>query len=100
MDLWSDFIGFFTGILAPVADPPFSALFILFVSVSLALIASWATMRFSDVEQTRENMQEISEWRKKLDEARKTMDPMLLQEVQDQQSRIMSLNAQMMSSRC
>jgi len=100
MDLWSDFIGFFTGILGPVGQPPYSAIFILFVSVGLALITSWATMRFSNVEQMKENMQEISEWRKKLDVARKTMDPMLLQEVQDQQSRIMRLNADMMSSRC
>ncbi|MHA2118862.1 MAG: EMC3/TMCO1 family protein, partial [Candidatus Thorarchaeota archaeon] len=100
MDLWSDFIGFFTGILGPVSQPPFSAVFILFVSVALALIASWATMRFSDVEQMKANMEEVSEWRKKLDVARKTMDPLLLQEVQDQQSRIMRLNTQMMGSRC
>ncbi len=100
MDLWSDFIGVFTGILEPVAQPPNAALFILFVSVALALIASWATMRFSNVEEMRANMQEVSEWRKKLDVARKTMDPMLLQEVQDQQARIMRINTQMMGARC
>ena len=89
----------FTGILAPVSQPPYSAVFVLAVSVSLALIASWITMRFSDMEKMKANMEEIKEWRRKLDVARKTMDPMLLQEVQDQQARIMRINAEMMGSR-
>ena len=44
-------------------------------------------------------MEEIKKWREKLSVARKTMDPLLLQEVADQQSRIMRLNADLMSAR-
>ncbi|MFQ5834281.1 MAG: EMC3/TMCO1 family protein [Candidatus Thorarchaeota archaeon] len=99
MDPWSDFIQFFANLLDPVATLPFSAPFILIVSVALALISIWATTRFTDVEKLKADMQEMKEWREKFNLARKTMDAALLQEVQDQQSRMMRINADMMSAR-
>jgi uncharacterized membrane protein (DUF106 family) len=99
MDPWSDFIQYFAGILDPVSSLPLSAPFILGVSVSLALISIWATMRFTDVEKLKEDMEAVKQWREKFNTARKTMDPALLQEVSDEQSRIMRINASMMGAR-
>jgi uncharacterized membrane protein (DUF106 family) len=100
MDLWGGFIESITNILAPVAVMPWSAVFILVVSVSLALISIWATNRFTDMEQLKEQMDEIKEWREKFNKARQTMDPIALQEVADEQGRIMRLNSQIMGNRC
>jgi uncharacterized membrane protein (DUF106 family) len=99
MDPFGDFIQFFVGILEPVSRMPLSAPFILGVSVSLALISVWATTKFTDVEELKENMETIKQWREKFDVARKTMDPALLQEVSDEQGMVMRLNASMMGSR-
>lgn len=99
MDPFGDFIQFFVGILEPVSTMPFSAPFILGVSVSLALISVWATTKFTDIAELKENMETIKQWREKFDVARKTMDPALLQEVSDEQGMVMRLNASMMGSR-
>jgi len=100
MDPWGGFLQSITDILAPVAVLPWSAIFILVVSISLALISIWATNRFTDMDQIKESMEEIKAWREKFERARKSMDPLLLQEVQDEQGRIMRLNSQIMGSRC
>ncbi|NHJ15011.1 MAG: DUF106 domain-containing protein, partial [Candidatus Thorarchaeota archaeon] len=100
MDLWGDFLLSITNLLSPVGSMPWSAVFILVVSVSLAVISIWATNRFTDIEKMKEQMEEIKVWRSKFDQARKSMDPLLLQEVADEQARIMRLNSQIMSARC
>jgi uncharacterized membrane protein (DUF106 family) len=99
LDLFGDILQFFVNVLAPVSSYPNSAAFVVFVSVSLALVSSWATLRFSDVEKLQENMKEVQEWQKKANEARKTMDPYLLEEVQQSQGRIMRLQTEMMGNR-
>ena len=81
-------------------QPPGATIFILFVSIGLNLLSIWATNRFTDVKQMQENMEEVKAWREKFNEARKTMDPLLLEEVMAQQQRIMRINADMMGARC
>jgi uncharacterized membrane protein (DUF106 family) len=96
MDIWSDFIALF----APVSVMPWSAVFITFVAIGLALISIWSTRRFSDMEKMKEDMAAVQEWRERFNEARKTMDPILLQQVQEDQGRIMRLQSSMMTNRC
>ncbi|TFG32099.1 DUF106 domain-containing protein [Candidatus Thorarchaeota archaeon] len=78
---------------------PWSVLTILMVNFLLMFISIYATNKFTDVEKTKENMAEIKAWQEKMKAARKTMDPVALQEVMDDQGRIMRLNSQIMSSR-
>ncbi len=99
LDLFGDILQFFVNALQPVSSYPTSAAFVVFVSVGLALISSWVTLRFSDVEKLQKDMEEVQEWQRKFKEARKTMDPYLLQEVQDTQGRILRLQSEMMGSR-
>ena len=93
MDIFSD-------IYLMLIQPPVSTVFIILVSIGLNIFSIWATARFTDVEKLRENMDVVKEWQKKFNEARKTMDPMLLEEVMAEQQRIMRINAEMMTSRC
>lgn len=93
MDILSDLI-------LALTQMPWSAPFILFVGLGISLLSIWATNRWTDIEKTNEVMNEIKAWREKYNKARETMDPILLEEVMAEQSKIMALNAQMMSSRC
>ncbi|MFW9795154.1 MAG: EMC3/TMCO1 family protein [Candidatus Thorarchaeota archaeon] len=96
MDLWSDFLAIF----GPVSVLPWSAVFVTLVAIGLALMSIWATRRFTDMERMQQNMEDINAWREKFNEARKTMDPILLQQVQEDQGRIMRLQSSMMTDRC
>jgi uncharacterized membrane protein (DUF106 family) len=96
MDIFSDIASF----LAPVAQPPISAVFILGISVLMTLASIWATKRFTDVEKLQQDTEEVKEWQRQFNEARKTMDPEALQRVMDGQSRIMKLQSSMMMARC
>jgi uncharacterized membrane protein (DUF106 family) len=99
-DIISAFFDFFTSLLSPVATPPYSAVFIIVVSVALALISIVVTQRVSDVEQLQEDMDTVKQWQAKFNEARKNQDPQMLQEVVDSQSQIMSIQGRMMKERC
>ncbi|MGY5865417.1 MAG: EMC3/TMCO1 family protein [Candidatus Thorarchaeota archaeon] len=96
MDLWTDFLAIF----GPVSVMPWSAFFVAGVAIGLSLISIWATRRFSDTEKLKQDMEDVKAWRARFDEARKTMDPILLEEVQAEQGRIMRLQSSMMTARC
>ncbi|MFW9954100.1 MAG: EMC3/TMCO1 family protein [Candidatus Thorarchaeota archaeon] len=99
-DFISDFINYLAAFFEPVSKMPYSAPFILVVSVLLALVSIVLTNKLTDPEKMKEDMEEVKAWQAKFNEARKTGDPQLLQEVMDSQSRIMRLQSNMMSSRC
>ncbi|MGY5878660.1 MAG: EMC3/TMCO1 family protein [Candidatus Thorarchaeota archaeon] len=92
MDIFSDLILTFSTM-------PWSAITILVVNVFLALISIWATNRFTDMEKMKADMEEVKIWREKMNVARKTMDPVLLDEVMADQGRIMKINGAMMGAR-
>ena len=92
MDMFTDFIQIFSTM-------PWSAITILVVNVFLALISIAATNRFTDRDKMKADMEEVKIWQDKMKAARKTMDPVALQEVMADQGRIMRINGSMMSAR-
>ena len=96
MDIWSDFIAIF----APVSAMPWSTVFVSLVALGIVLMSIWMTRRFSDMEKMKEDMATVKEWQARFNEARKTMDPILLQQVQEDQGRIMRIQSSMMTARC
>ena len=92
MDLFSDLIATFSVM-------PWSVVTIIVVNVILALISIAATNKFTDMEKLKTDMEEVKAWNEKMKVARKTMDPVLLEEVMADQGRIMRINGQMMSAR-
>jgi uncharacterized membrane protein (DUF106 family) len=99
MDLWSDLLNSIVAVFEPVSLMPFSAPFVILISVGISLLSLALTKKFSDVEKLKANMEEIKEWQQKFKVARESMNPVLLQEVMDHQQRIMRLNAEVMSAR-
>ncbi|MFW9959172.1 MAG: EMC3/TMCO1 family protein [Candidatus Odinarchaeota archaeon] len=99
MDPWSDFIQAIASLFQPMATPPWSGILIVLVNIGLALISIWATNKFTDVEKMKQDMAEVKAWQDKMKAARKSMDPVALQEVINDQGRIMRLNSSMMGAR-
>ena len=96
MDLWSDFLAIF----GPVSVMPWSAIFVAAVAIGLALMSIWATRRFTDQEKMKQDMEDIKAWQEKFKLARQSTDPLELQQVQEDQGRIMRLQSSMMMDRC
>lgn len=78
---------------------PGSTILIMLVSIGLSLISIWATRRFTDMEKMQQDMEDIKEWQERLKRARQSMDPIELQQVQEDQGRILRLQGSMMTSR-
>ncbi|MCK4484317.1 MAG: DUF106 domain-containing protein [Candidatus Thorarchaeota archaeon] len=98
-DILADFLQSIAALLTPVGSMPLSAPFVAIVSVLVALLTTWATKKFSDVEQANADMEEIKAWQTKFNEARQTMNQELLEEVMADQGRIMKLQGSMLSSK-
>jgi uncharacterized membrane protein (DUF106 family) len=86
-------------LLQIISTIPGSAVFITLVSIGLALMSIWATRRFTDMEKMKADMEEVKAWQERFKKARQTMDPIELQQVMDDQGRIMRLNSSMMAAR-
>ncbi len=98
-DIWANFVQSIAALLVPVESMPLSTPFVAIVSVLVALFTTWATKKFTDVEQANADMEEIKGWQTKFNEARKTMNQELLEEVMADQGRIMKLQGNMLSSK-
>ncbi|MEM2143313.1 MAG: EMC3/TMCO1 family protein [Candidatus Thorarchaeota archaeon] len=78
---------------------PFSGLFIALVSILVVLISTYVTSKMVDLDQMKMDMDETKVWREKLKQARRTADPVLLQEIIDNQQRILLIQSRMTSAR-
>ena len=83
-----------------ISTMPGSTVFILLVSIALALVSIWATRRFTDMEKMQEDMAEVKAWQERFKAAKASMDPVELEQVMADQGRIMRLNSSMMTARC
>ena len=92
MQLWSD-------LLQTISTMPGSTILVTLVAIGIALLSIWATRRFTDMEKMQADMEEIKAWQERFKKARKSMDPIELQQVMDDQGRIMRLQSAMMTSR-
>ncbi|MCF2137852.1 MAG: EMC3/TMCO1 family protein [Candidatus Thorarchaeota archaeon] len=99
MDLIGDIIAAIGNALGPLLYPPLSMIFITIVSLFVVFISTYSTKKFTDVEKLNEQMEEVKAWQQKFKEARKSMNPVLLQDVMDDQQRIMRIQTQMMGAR-
>ena len=92
MQFWSDFLQILSTI-------PGATILTTLVALGIALLSIWATRRLTDMETMQADMEEIKAWQERFKKARQTMDPIELQQVMDDQGRIMRLQSSMMASR-
>jgi uncharacterized membrane protein (DUF106 family) len=65
MDLWSDIVESIVSVFEPVSMMPYSAPFVILISVGISFISLILTKKFTDVEKLKANMEEINIWQQK-----------------------------------
>ncbi|MFW9908598.1 MAG: EMC3/TMCO1 family protein [Candidatus Thorarchaeota archaeon] len=99
-DFIADFLAWFSQAFAIFADPPYSALFIMAVSVMVTSISQLATRRFTDMRRLKRYQAEIKQFQAMQKEAEKTQNEKLLKKVRRRKAYIDRIQRESMTDRC
>ena len=99
-DLFGDFLAWFGVVFAPVAQPPFSVLFIMGVSLFVSTLSNLAMRRFTDMRRLNRYQAEIKQYQAMDKEAKKTQNEKLMKKVKRRKPYIDRIQRESMSSRC
>ncbi len=99
-DLLADFANWIGGSLAIFADPPYSAILIVFASVSLSTISNLGMKKFADMRRLKRYQTEIKQYREMQKEAERTQNAKLLKKVKRRKAYIDRIQREMMTERC
>ena len=79
-----------------LSGPPGSTISVLGISILISFVMTFLRSRLTNKEKLNAARREISEWKSSFDEARRTGNKKLLTKAENQQSRIMKLQSEMM----
>ncbi|TFG33281.1 DUF106 domain-containing protein [Candidatus Thorarchaeota archaeon] len=99
-DLFGDFLAWFGVIFAPVAQPPFSALFIMFVSLFVSTLSNLAMRRFTDMRRLNRYQAEVKQYQEMEKEAKRTQNEKLMKKVKRRKAYIDRIQRESMGARC
>jgi len=99
-DLFLDFMNWFGAIANVVDEPPWSAIFIMFVSVFVSTLSNLAMRRFSDMRRLNRYQAEIKQYQEMEKEARKTQNEKLMKKVKRRKAYIDRIQREQMGARC
>ncbi|MDH4213157.1 MAG: EMC3/TMCO1 family protein [Candidatus Thorarchaeota archaeon] len=99
-DLFTDFAIWFATAFQLFQKPPFSALFIMLVSVVVSTMSNLAMKRFSDMRRLQRQQLEIKQYQEMEKEAKRTQNEKLLKKVKRRKAYIDRIQREQLSSRC
>lgn len=99
-DLIADFMAWLISVLGFVRYPPYAALFIMLVSVSISTTSNLAMKRFSDMRRLQRHQLEIKQFREMEKEAQKTQNEKLLRKVKRRKAYIDKIQRDQLGARC
>ncbi len=99
-NLFVDFMNWFGTVFAGVSDPPWSAIFIMLVSVFVSTMSNLAMKRFSDMRRLNRYQAEIKQYQEMEKEARETQNEKLMKKVKRRKAYIDRIQREQMSARC
>jgi uncharacterized membrane protein (DUF106 family) len=99
-DIIGDFMVWFTTTFAFFKSPPFAALFIMFISLSISTMSNLAMKRFTDMRRLNRYQTEIKQFREMEQKAQKTQNEKLMKKVKRRKSYIDRIQREQMSARC
>ncbi len=88
------------GLIELISYPPFSAIFILTVSMTTTTISQLATKRFTDMRRLQRYQAEVKQYQEMQKEAEKTQNAKLLKKVKRRKAYIDRIQREMMTDRC
>ncbi len=99
-DLLGDFMAWFAVVFAGVQYPPYSALFIMFVSLSVSTMSNLAMRRFTDMRRLTRYQAEIKQHQEMDKEAKRTGNEKLMKKVKRRKAYIDRIQRESMTNRC
>ena len=99
-DIFADFMNWFALIFAGVQYPPFSALFIMIVSLSVSTTSNLAMRRFTDMRRLNRYQAEVKQYQEMEKEAKRTQNEKLLKKVKRRKAYIDRIQRESMTTRC
>ena len=99
-DLFVDFMNWFGTVFAVANDPPWSAIFIMLVSVFVSTLSNLAMKRFADIRRLNRYQAEIKQYQEMEKEARKTQNEKLMKKVKRRKAYIERIQREQMTARC
>ena len=99
-DLFADFMNWFAVVFAGVQSPPYSALFIMFVSLFVSTLSNLAMRRFTDMRRLNRYQTEIKQFQEMEKEAKKTQNEKLMKKVKRRKAYIDRIQREQMTTRC
>jgi uncharacterized membrane protein (DUF106 family) len=99
-DLFTDFAIWFATTFQLFQKPPFSALFIMLISVVVSTMSNLAMRRFSDMRRLQRQQLEIKQYQEMEKEAKRTQNEKLLKKVKRRKAYIDRIQREQLSSRC
>ena len=98
-DLFVDFMNWFGTVFAVANDPPWSAIFIMLVSVFVSTLSNLAMKRFADIRRLNRYQAEIKQYQEMEKEARKTQNEKLMKKVKRRKAYIERIQREQMTAR-
>ncbi|MFW9843787.1 MAG: EMC3/TMCO1 family protein [Candidatus Thorarchaeota archaeon] len=83
-----------------IASPPYSAIFIMFVSLSVSTISNLAMRRFTDMRRLNRYQAEVKQYQEMEKEAKRTQNEKLMKKVKRRKAYIDRIQRESMGARC
>jgi uncharacterized membrane protein (DUF106 family) len=99
-DIFGDFMAWFGTTFEIFKAPPYAAILIIFVSLSISTISNLAMKRFTDMRRLNRYQFEIKQFREMEQKAQKTQNEKLLKKVKRRKSYIERIQREQMTARC
>jgi uncharacterized membrane protein (DUF106 family) len=99
-DLFADFMAWFSEVFRIFNYPPYSALFIMFVSLFVSTLSNLAMRRFTDMRRLNRYQAEIKQFQEMEKEAKRTQNEKLMKKVKRRKAYIDRIQREQMTTRC
>ncbi|MHA2361411.1 MAG: EMC3/TMCO1 family protein [Candidatus Thorarchaeota archaeon] len=99
-DVIADFLNWFAVTFQIFQDPPYAALFIMLISVSVTTVSNLAMRRFADMRRLKRYQAEIKQYQEMQKHAEKTQNEKLMRKVKRRKAYIDRIQRETMTTRC
>lgn len=99
-DVIADFLNWFAVTFQMFQDPPYAALFIMLISISVTSASNLAMRRFSDMRRLKRYQAEIKQYQEMQKHAEKTQNEKLMRKVKRRKAYIDRIQREIMTTRC
>lgn len=99
-DIFADFMIWFSTTFQLFQTPPYSAIFIMLISMTITMITNLTSRRFTDLRRLNRYQAEVKQYQEMQKQAEKTQNEKLMRKVKRRKAYIDRIQREMMTQRC